>query len=592
MTCRDVSTLRPLELISKSISRPQQHAIRPAKALDNFIFSSSTGGIGRVVIVLFKHDADVLIRQATQLGRFRGRTPRGEPRAKRKVEISLPQTQREVLNVLVRRVLRFESRRHVVEALHEDVHVRRPHVGLVPLLAGLDVAGWDAAGLGVEICRHAVVGARHGIGVVLDVVWRGAGPEGIELADVEEDLLPRGGGLPVERDGILVCGDVDVLRRGGEVVVEVAEEGFVPEDGLDGDAAVCGAGGPGAGSRGVAGAVEELRDCELVAVQDGVEVDRDDLLVAERAEGEVDVVDGVGRVGEPAGGVVVAALGAGGEVCVEVCHFRRVERLVRGIDDARGGVIGAVVGGDMVFQEGLGPRLGVLHGILLQRVRLVADIHTNSPVIDPEVVLPHQQRQRPRQDARIIRMFNVNPHHLRQQRRLRPIQVVQPRPVGHKAKALYEIQEVVNRILRNAHKRPARAQQALDDPVRVPVIRLAEAPARHDERAVHGDEAVWARGAVAHGRGAGVAAREIGPDVDDFCDELPDDGVGDFAEKRRVGGEVGSGHLDEFAAGVGKVGLQKGLEGGVVCEGLGEVVEGGLDFGEGSLGWPGGGFDA
>lgn len=67
--------------------------------------------------------------------------------------------------------------------------VWRPDVGLVPLLAGLDVAGWDAAGLGVEISRHAVVGARHGIGVVFDVVWRGAGPEGVELADVEEDLL-------------------------------------------------------------------------------------------------------------------------------------------------------------------------------------------------------------------------------------------------------------------------------------------------------------------------------------------------------------------------------------------------------------------
>lgn len=72
--------------------------------------------------------------------------------------------------------------------------------------------------------------------------------------------------MPVERDGVLVCGDVNVLRRGGEVVVEVAEEGFVPEDGLDGGAAVCGALGPGASRSGVAGAVEKLRDCQLVAV--------------------------------------------------------------------------------------------------------------------------------------------------------------------------------------------------------------------------------------------------------------------------------------------------------------------------------------
>lgn len=185
-------------------------------------------------------------------------------------------------------------------------------------------------------------------------------------------------------------------------------------------------------------------------------------------------------------------------------------------------------------------------------------------------------------------MLNVNLHHLRQQRWLRPIQVVQPRPIRYKPKPLYEIQEILNRILRDAHKRPARAQQALDDPVRVPVIRLAKASARDDKGAVHGDEAARTRRTVAHG-GAGVAAREVGPDVDDFGDELADDGVVDFGEEGRVGGEVGPGHFDEFAAGVGEVGGEEGLEGGGVCEGFGEVVEGGEDFGEGSLCWPGGG---
>lgn len=527
-----------------------------------------------------------MIRQAPQLWRLRSRPPGGEPRAKRVVEISLPQTQREILDILIRRVLCRKCRRHIVEALHENVLVRRPDVGLVPLLAGLDVAGWNPAGLGIEISRHAVVSARHGIRIVLDVVWRGAGPEGVELADVEEDLLARGSCLPVERDGVFVCGDVHVLRRGGEVIVEVAEEGFVPEDGLDGGAAVCGSFGPGASGAAVAGLVEELRDCQLIAVQDGVEVDGHNVLVVERAQRKVDVVDGVGRVGEPAGSVVVAALGAGGEVCVEICHLSRVERLIRGIDDARSSEIGAVVGGDIVFQKGLWPRLGVLHGILLQRVRLIRNSHTDRPVVDPKVVLPHQQRQSSPQDARIIRMLNVSLHHQRQQRRLRPIQVVQPRPIRNKPKALYKIQEVLNRILGNAHKRPARAQQALDDPVRVPVVRLAKASARDDKGAVHGDEAIRTRGAVCHG-GAGVAAREVGPDVDDFGDELADDGVVEFGEKGRVGGEAGSGHFDEFAAGVGEVGGEEGLEGGGVCEGFGEVGEGGEDFGEGSFCWPG-----
>ncbi|KAH6604374.1 hypothetical protein Trco_007820 [Trichoderma cornu-damae] len=491
----------------------------------------------------------------------------------------------EVPDVLVRGIAGGEGGGDAVEALHEDVHVRGPDVGLIPLLARPHVAGGDAAGAGVEISGHAVEGAGHGVGVVLEMVGGGARPEGVELADVEEDLLAGGRGAAVVGGGVSVGGDVDVVGRRREVVVEVAEEGFVPEDGLDGGAAARGAGGPRAGGAGVARPAVEARDGELVAVEDGVEVDGDDGAGVERPQGEVDVADGVGRVGEPARGVVVAALGAGGEVGVQLPRLRRAEARRLGVDDARGGVVGAVGGGGEVLAERLGPRLRVAHGVALQRVRPVADGDGDGAVPDPEVVLPDQQRQRPRQDGRVVGVLDVDAHHARQQRRLRPVQVVQPRAVGDEAEALDEVQQVLDRVARDAHKGAPRAQKALDDPVRVPVVRLAEAPAGDDERAADRDEAAGARRAV--GRGARVAARQVGPHVDDGRDELPDDGVVELGEEDGVRREAGSGHLLELAAGVCKVRRQKVLQRGVVPEGLGEPVEGGLDFCERSFGRPG-----
>lgn len=68
---------------------------------------------------------------------------------------------------------------------------------------------------------------------------------------------------------------------------------------------------------------------------------------------------------------------------------------------------------------------------------------------------------------------------------------------------------------------------------------------------------------------------------------MADDRVVDFVEEGRIGGEVGSRHFDKFTAGVGEVSREKGLKGRGVCERFRKVIEGGLDFGEGSLCWPG-----
>lgn len=223
----------------------------------------------------------------------------------------------------------------------------------------------------------------------------------------------------------------------------------------------------------------------------------------------------------------------------------------------------------------------------VQGVRLVADGHVHRPVGRPELVLLDQQRHRPSKDRRVVRPLKVRAHHVRQHGWLRPVEVVLPRSIGHKPKLIDKIEEVLDDVPRNADEATPGPQQALDDPVRVPVVRLAEAATGYHEAVIERQVAVRAVGAV-RGRGAHVRAREVRPDVDDLLREFADDVVVDVVQPLRVRGEVRGGHLSKLVACLSEVLGQELLEGRVVLQGLLKPVEGGLDLPEGLLGGPAG----
>jgi hypothetical protein len=56
--------------------------------------------------------------------------------------------------------------------------------------------------------------------------------------------------------------------------------------------------------------VVEVRDHDLVVVQDGVEIDGDDFFGVNGAEGEVDVVDCIAWGLQPAGRIIPTRFGA------------------------------------------------------------------------------------------------------------------------------------------------------------------------------------------------------------------------------------------------------------------------------------------
>lgn len=173
-------------------------------------------------------------------------------------------------------------------------------------------------------------------------------------------------------------------------------------------------------------------------------------------------------------------------------------------------------------------------------------------------------------------MIEVDLDHLGQQRGLGPVEVVDTGSIGNEAILVDKVEKVLNGVLGDLDKGAAGAQQTLEDPVRVPVVGLAEAAAGNDKGAVDREEAVGAVGAVAGG--AVVGARQVGPDVNDFADEFVDDGVGDGVEEDGVCCEVFYGNLGELTAGVGEVGVEEVVEGRVVGQGLLKLLEGFLDL--------------
>jgi hypothetical protein len=142
-----------------------------------------------------------------------------------------------------------------------------------------------------------------------------------------------------------------------------------------------------------------------------------------------------------------------------------------------------------------------------------------------------------------LRVLDVHPHHLGKKWWLGSVLVVPPSAIGDEANLFDKIKKVLNDIFGDLGKRALCAQKTLDDPERVPVIRLTETTPSHNEGPVDGNERVDASSAIAS---PNVAPGEIGPDVDDLASEVYNDGAVDIVEKPRVRLELIGGDRFQF----------------------------------------------
>lgn len=190
----------------------------------------------------------------------------------------------------------------------------------------------------------------------------------------------------------------------------------------------------------------------------------------------------------------------------------------------------------------------------------------DSSVGHPKLVLLDQQRQGSVQNRGIIGIIDVELDHLSEQGWLRSVQVVDSSAIGHEAELFNKVQEVLNGVLGNLNEGSTSAQQAVEDPVRVPVVWLTEATTRDDKGAVDGNEAVGAVGAVV-GLSV-VGASKVGPNVDNLGDEFVDDGVVDRIQELGIRLELIIGNLLELTTSIVKVGVEEVIQSCVVAEGL------------------------
>ena len=365
--------IRPLEPVPKRIRRPDEHTIRPPEPLDNGVLASAARHVRRVVSILLKHRPDRRGIQPLKLGHLTSGPAGGVPGAERRVEVALCESQGQVLHGDVRRVFLAEGGGRVEEALHQDVLQGRPDVGLVPLLGREEVRGWDAARFfsqeGLDADKSVLDRER----IVPQLLGRGARPEGVELADVEDDLVVLVVGTSaLGGRGVLVDRDMYRLGAAGQIVVKVGPVRVVPHERVHGLAAALGALEKLLGQRLVGGRVlKEVADDALVLVQDRVEVDGDQVDDVEGAQREVDVAGGVVGAREPSGRVVPSRLGAASEVGVQLGLLRLVQGLDLGVDYTVVRVVGVVVSGDVILTVGLRSRLVIVDTVPRGEIGLV-----------------------------------------------------------------------------------------------------------------------------------------------------------------------------------------------------------------------------
>jgi len=170
--------------------------------------------------------------------------------------------------------------------------------------------------------------------------------------------------------------------------------------------------------------------------------------------------------------------------------------------------------------------------IRVEVVSLIVDVDRNRTVRHEELMLLHKQRQSTLKNISVVGVLDISLDHLRQQRRLRSVEVVDTSAIGDEAVLLNEIKKVLDGVLCNVDEGATSSKKTLDDPVRIPVIGLTETTTSDDEGSVDGDETV---GAIAAVPGVlVVATSQVRPDIDDLLCEFLDGSVVDLVEELGV----------------------------------------------------------
>lgn len=200
--------------------------------------------------------------------------------------------------------------------------------------------------------------------------------------------------------------------------------------------------------------------------------------------------------------------------------------------------------------------------IRVEVVSLIVNVDRNRTVGHEELVLLHKQRQSTLKNTSVVGVLDISLDHLRQQRRLRSVEVVDTSAIGDEAVLLDKIKEVLDGVLCNVDERAASSEKTLDDPVRVPVIRLAETTTSNDKGSVDRDETV---GAIAAVLGVlVVATSQIRPNIDDLLCEFLDGSVVDLVEKLGICLELIFGDFLELTTSIVKVFTEKLRESRIV----------------------------
>ncbi|KAI6767323.1 hypothetical protein HG530_005332 [Fusarium avenaceum] len=482
----EVLALGPCQSVAELLNGPNENAICPAKTLNDLILAAASSGIGGVVGILFEHDAIFLVGHALELG-------------------------------------------YLFESSHEDVHHGRPNVRLVPLLTSLDVARRNTTLTLIKVGSNTLVCTEDSVWVVLEIVGSSAEPEGIELGRTEEDLFSFGGILCVHRHGVVVGREVNLLRLGSQIVIEVAPKSLVPHESMHSVATVGSDLAPLLAGAVVSSLFVKVGNGYLISVENRVEVYGNDVPGVEVSQGEVVIPNSIFRSSDPLGGVVQTTLSTAGESKPLQMH-----------------------------------------------IGLVVDVDRDRTVFHKEFMLLDKQRQGSLKDVGVVGVIDINLDHLRQQRWLRSVEVVDASTIGDKPVLLDKIKEVLNGVFCDVDKRSSGSEKTFENPVRVPVVGLTETTTRNDKRAVDRDEAVGAVGAV-----LGIliiATGQVRPNVNDLLCELPNDSVVDVVEELGIRFELIFRHLLKLVSSIGKVLTEEIGKGRVVLQRLVELIEGLLNF--------------
>lgn len=165
-------------------------------------------------------------------------------------------------------------------------------------------------------------------------------------------------------------------------------------------------------------------------------------------------------------------------------------------------------------------------------------------------MLLDEQWDGPFENTRVIGIIHVCFDHLRQERRLRAVHIIQTRTIGDETNRLDQVQEVLDDVLRDFGEAAAGSQEPQQDPVRVPVVCFPESAACNHESVVERDETAHAAGTVS---GPNVLSGQIRPYVDDLLSELLDDSVIGIIQENRVCRQLIRGNCSKLRACLAKV---------------------------------------